>query len=120
MLEDTRTLYVGGAASYETVEDSIQFNLELVDRLFDQPTMNPMSATGEDLVVEQLLFDLPWVGAAGSNGTTACNSNSDVVQRYLDADNATWTVFLKKQPGFIRKYTMLVAQPPSSSQPEST
>ena len=31
----TRTLYVGGSAAYETVEDSIQFNLELVEALVD-------------------------------------------------------------------------------------
>jgi hypothetical protein len=117
MLEDTRTLYVGGAASYESVEDSIQYNLALVDRLFDQPQANPMAATGEDLVVEQLLFDLPWTGAAAGSGAAAaaCDFNSDVVQRFLSADNATWTAFLKMQPGFIRKYSMLVAQPPPTT-----
>jgi hypothetical protein len=109
MLEDTRTLYVGGSASYETVEDSIQYNLALVDRLFDQPQTNPMSATGEDIVIEQLLFDLPW---NGETEAAACDANSEVARRFFDADNATWTAFLKKQPGFIRKYTMLVAQPP--------
>merc|ERR1711968_366847 len=58
MLEETRTLYVGGAASYETVEDSIQYNLALVDRLFDRAQSNPMTATGTDIVVEQLLFTI--------------------------------------------------------------
>ena len=32
---DTRTLYLGGCASYETVEDSLQYNLQLVHELFD-------------------------------------------------------------------------------------
>ena len=35
-LPDVRTIYVGGAANYETVEDSIYFNLYLVNRLFDR------------------------------------------------------------------------------------
>ena len=35
LLAETRTLYVGGAASYETVEDSFQHNLQLVKDLID-------------------------------------------------------------------------------------
>ena len=33
----THTLYVGGTAGFETVEDSLQFNLELVHKLIDEP-----------------------------------------------------------------------------------
>ena len=36
LLPGVRTIYAGGAANYETVEDSIYFNLYLVNRLFDR------------------------------------------------------------------------------------
>ena len=53
------TLYVGGCASYETVEDSMHYNLKLVDKLIDQ--------VDEDLAKErkverQLLTQLPKAG----------------------------------------------------------
>ena len=35
LLNQTRTLYIGGCASYETVEDSFQYTLQLVHELFD-------------------------------------------------------------------------------------
>jgi hypothetical protein len=37
LLDDTRTLYIGGSAAFESVEDSFEYNLELVHRLFDSP-----------------------------------------------------------------------------------
>mmetsp|Transcript_18514 Transcript_18514/g.48297 ORF Transcript_18514/g.48297 Transcript_18514/m.48297 type:complete len:218 (-) Transcript_18514:106-759(-) len=37
LLPGLRTIYAGGAANFETVEDSLYFNLFLVDSLFDHP-----------------------------------------------------------------------------------
>ena len=112
MLEDTRTLYVGGAASFETVEDSIQYNLALVDRLFDRPQSNPMTTTGEDIYVEQLLFTIKSPSLAKSS--LFCSQDSDIVKRFLSVDSQTWTSYLMKKPGFIRKFT-LIPVPPSLS-----
>ena len=75
----TQTVYLGGSVSFDTVEDSIQYNLELVDRLFDSapgarngaPPAVLANPTG---VAEHLLFDLP------------CNK----VDRFISADNSTW------------------------------
>eukprot|EP00037_Helgoeca_nana_P005915 m.55045 g.55045 ORF g.55045 m.55045 type:complete len:561 (-) comp16851_c0_seq1:55-1737(-) len=38
LLPNVRTIYCGGAANFETIEDSLYFNLDLVNRLFDSDT----------------------------------------------------------------------------------
>jgi hypothetical protein len=37
--KETMTMYIGGAAAYETVEDVMAYNLELVQRFFDKGTV---------------------------------------------------------------------------------
>jgi hypothetical protein len=85
MLHDTRTLYVGGSASYETVEDSFQHNLELVKTLIDQqryplPIRTPM--------VEQYVYTVP------------CNR----LEEFMAVSHQTWDAFLQRTPGFVKKY----------------
>jgi len=131
LLPDERTIYVGGTASFETVEDSINYNLELVNRLFDNPpkttttrssVLIPASqyASSSEQVVptgittdaehspapapinmhtralEQLLF----------NFTIPCED----VERFIAADAEVWTSFLQTQDGFVRKHVS--ATPP--------
>ena len=96
MLQKTRTLYIGGAASYETVEDSFQHNLKLVQNLIDQqryplPIRTPM--------IEQYVYTIP------------CNRMND----FIAATNSTWDVFLIKQPGFSKKYVLTELAPSTTS-----
>ena len=85
--EDARTLYIGGAASYETVEDSLNYNLALVDQLIDSA---PAPVTAPQPAVEQLIFKVP----------------CDDVHAWIEADNATWSRFLETQPGFGQKFVL--------------
>ena len=103
------TLYVGGAASYEAVEDVLQYNLELVSELFDNgipltPPSTAVASTATPLlpphdppsafVLEQLRSVIP------------CSD----VDRFLAADAKTWTAFLQLTPGFVRKSVTSVAK----------
>lgn len=56
---ENRTLYVGGAAGYETVEDSLQLNLELVDRFFRNSA--PLPNAVDQPAMEQQIFHLDCV-----------------------------------------------------------
>lgn len=93
----TRTLYVGGCASFETVEDSLQYNLELVDRFFDRtPPAAPQAGTWPDESqlaprLEQLSFQVPCVD----------------VPAFVKADAETWSRFLVQQKGFVRKRVLV-------------
>ena len=64
------TLYVGGCASYETVEDSMHYNLKLVDKLIDQVDAN---LAKERMVERKLLTHPP---QAGTNQGPALSSKS--------------------------------------------
>jgi len=88
MQSQNHTLYVGGAAGYETVEDSFEFNLRLVNQLFDS-SPNPPSTKQPVMEQFSVLLDC-----------------SDVDQ-YLAADNQTWTQFLQTVPAFRWKQVMV-------------
>ena len=100
--EGSHTIYVGGTAGFETVEDSLQFNLELVNRLFDQPSVKQPSK--EDV------GDRTWPGVAHVvphleqiKFSVPC----DLVAAFATADASTWTPFLSRQKGFVRKTLLL-------------
>jgi len=115
------TLYVGGAASFETVEDVFHHNLQLVHTLFDDKqtlatiplpaSAMQSSATSRRLpsslmssppfphnlpprafVLEQLVTIVPCVD----------------VDHFLRTDAAVWTAFLSRMPGFVRKASAIV------------
>ena len=91
------TLYVGGAASFEAVEDVMQHNLQLVSELFDTaiPLTPPAPPASPPVhreppaafVLEQLCTTLP------------CGE----VDRFIAADDQVWTPFLRMTPGYVRK-----------------
>eukprot|EP00041_Stephanoeca_diplocostata_P031974 m.1010532 g.1010532 ORF g.1010532 m.1010532 type:complete len:1024 (+) comp24060_c0_seq2:222-3293(+) len=125
LLPGMRTLYVGGTASYETVEDSVTYNLYLVDRFFDRrnrtcsacsptrsagaradrPATRParLDAREDSPAVEQLV------------ATVNCSDRA----RFLAADNESWTAFLRTQPAFLDKLTLLAPSAGSGSAPAS-
>ena len=57
LTKSSRTLYVGGTASYETVEDSFQHNLQLVKELIDD-TRNYPSLSDSPSAIENLVFTI--------------------------------------------------------------
>jgi len=87
------TLYVGGCASFETVEDSFQYNLELVHRLFD--SQHPKPEQPDDIFSGRRMEIL--------TATVRC----DEVDKYLAADSATWSAVLAQQLGFVQKAVAL-------------
>ena len=102
------TLYVGGAASFETVEDVFQSSLQLVAEVFDadipltpspppDPPPLPSHAPPAASALEQLLSTLPCAD----------------VDRFVRADTQTWTEFLRYTPGYVRK--SLRVQPVNAS-----
>jgi uncharacterized protein (TIGR03792 family) len=108
------TMYVGGCASYETVEDSFHHNLALVHRLFDQPPPPPPPAgpRGEGPPPRRRAQAAPqaWPGNntnAPAIETLFVHISCKDVDRFIAADNSTWTSVLKRQPGFVRKLTAI-------------
>lgn len=140
LLPGLRTLYVGGTASYETVEDSITYNLFLVDRFFDKPNQtkcvrppasnsvrseraravpaNPSTRHRPDDGGARVAR--PRDGPAVEQLIAAVNCSD--VARFLAADNASWTAFLRTQPAFVDKVTLLepntvTVDPPTHAYP---
>lgn len=118
LLSGVRTVYVGGSVSFDTVEDSFQSSLELVDRLFDGGSVG--TAIGATTATTAAS---PGSGRGGARGGA---SNSSVlgaptsamehllfdihcseVDKFMQADNDTWTTFLSKQAGFVSKATLV-------------
>jgi uncharacterized protein (TIGR03792 family) len=125
------TLYVGGCASYETVEDSMHYNLQLVDKLIDQvdsATNNDNDDGGGNIAelighyttnrqqekditlpttirTPSYLSPLPPFTSPVTTVIELLNINVPCknVDKFLWADNETWTKVLKLQPGFVEK-----------------
>ena len=117
----SHTIYVGGTAGYETVEDSLQFNLELVHDLFDAPppqqrapqaAKRQAAATAAEkhaLAVETPVSaanDRGWPGPAAVGPrleqlrfSLPCGE----ARAFVAADAATWTNWLARRKGFVRK-----------------
>jgi uncharacterized protein (TIGR03792 family) len=85
----SNTLYLGGAANYETVEDSLYFNLHTVHRLFDDTAL---SQGADAPAIEQLVIHV------------ACAQ----VSSFIAADEASWTSYLesKRHNGFLQKWVL--------------
>ena len=138
------TLYVGGCASYETVEDSMHYNLKLVNQLIDlvdddrvsnnnnnnkkkikngnndrkviddsgdsinnedkRSSIDNTIDTKRILSSTSIMPPPPFTSPVTTtiellNIQIPCNN----LNKFLWADNETWTKVLEKQPGFVEK-----------------
>jgi hypothetical protein len=84
-------MYVGGTASYETVEDSFQHNLQLVKELIDDPDSSLPSLADSPPAIEVLIFTV----------------NCSRMEEFVKIDNATWSNFLIRTPGFQGKHLLV-------------
>eukprot|EP00039_Didymoeca_costata_P000097 m.44103 g.44103 ORF g.44103 m.44103 type:complete len:976 (+) comp10049_c0_seq1:208-3135(+) len=90
MLEGVRTLYIGGSVSFDTIEDSFQYNLELAANYFDTPKLSPAVSSVQPFI-EQVLSYI----------------NCSDIDKFFTVDNETWTTFLEKQDGYLGKISLL-------------
>ena len=98
-LDGLRTCYIGGSASFDTVEDSLQYNLALVHRLFDQPASPPASPPASSPASPPSPLGPPTAAVEHLIFGVECSE----VAAFVKADNATWTTFLAQQDGFVSK-----------------
>jgi hypothetical protein len=89
LLKDTRTMYIGGSASYETVEDSFQYNLKLVNEFIDSASNFPMPIS--EPMIEQLVYTIP------------CSE----INRFINISSLTWDPFFVHTPGFVSKKVLV-------------
>ena len=113
------TLFVGGAASFEAVEDVLHHNLRLVSELFDAdtplppppPPSPPPSSPPSAYEAHEPHQRHHQLHAAVSRDPPRANVleqlvtevRCDQLGRYLRADASTWTAFLRSTPGYVRK-----------------
>ncbi len=140
----TQTVYVGGTAGYETVEDSLQFNLELVHDLFDSRDdgADHDGASASASAVASATITTTAAAAAATTTTTASKTTTtsswpseaslaprleqlqfaipcDRVEAFVAADDRTWTAFLARQAAFVRKTVLIDGNYSSPSFPSS-
>ena len=110
MLDGIQTLYVGGSASFETVEDSFQYNLKLVHDIFDSAEIADADADGAK---EEARNKKAATAASPPNAATPAfeqlifTIDCNEIDKFIAADAATWTPFLSNQSGFVAKMVTL-------------
>ena len=77
------TFYIGGCASYETVEDSMQYNLALIDRFFDgDSSVTPIKAMPE--ASKKTIFKKEKIPGKRIKQRKSINSMNDILETRSD------------------------------------